>query len=259
MKKTKFAFSLVGIVVAMLTGCSQVDSDQVGFKTRFGRPDDSVLGPGLYGINPIGGEMVKYSIRDMRLDLKTQSYTKDMQEAMFVVSVIYAPERARIIELHTKYGRSYAEVILEPAIADTLKNIVGNWEAEQLVNNRTKVVSAIGEGLQNELKGLPLQLKSLKVLNIDFSDAFEKSIEEKVVQQQAALKAKNKTAQVKEEAEQKIIQAKAEAEAISIRARALNENKDIVFLNLIEKWDGKAPSTISLGAGTGCGLFVPAK
>ena len=258
MKKTKFAFALVALAVAMLTGCSQVDSDQAGFKTQFGRPDDAVLGPGLYGINPIGGEMVKYSVRDMRFDLQTQSFTKDMQEATFVVSVIYAPERSRLIELHTKYGREYARVLLEPALADTLKNIVGNWEAEQLVNNRTKVVSSIGEGLQNELKGLPIQMKSLKVLNIDFSDAFEKSIEEKVVQQQAALKAKNKTAQVKEEAEQKIIQAKAEAEAISIRAKALNENKDIVFLNLIEKWDGKAPNTISLG-GSGGGLFVPAK
>lgn len=258
MKKTKFAFALVALAVAMLTGCSQVDSDQAGFKTQFGRPDDAVLGPGLYGINPIGGEMVKYSVRDMRFDLQTQSFTKDMQEATFVVSVIYAPERSRLIELHTKYGREYARVLLEPALADTLKNIVGNWEAEQLVNNRPKVVSAIGEGLQNELKGLPIQLKSLKVLNIDFSDAFEKSIEEKVVQQQAALKAKNKTAQVKEEAEQKIIQAKAEAEAISIRAKALNENKDIVFLNLIEKWDGKAPNTISIG-GSGGGLFVPAK
>ena len=258
MKKTKFSFALVALAVAMLTGCSQVDSDQAGFKTQFGRPDDAVLGPGLYGINPIGGEMVKYSVRDMRFDLQTQSFTKDMQEATFVVSVIYAPERSRLIELHTKYGREYARVLLEPALADTLKNIVGNWEAEQLVNNRTKVVSSIGEGLQNELKGLPIQMKSLKVLNIDFSDAFEKSIEEKVVQQQAALKAKNKTAQVKEEAEQKIIQAKAEAEAISIRAKALNENKDIVFLNLIEKWDGKAPNTISLG-GSGGGLFVPAK
>ena len=40
--------------------------------------------------------------------------------------------------------------------------------------------------------------------------------------------------------------------------KALNENKDIVFLNLIEKWDGKAPNTISIG-GSGGGLFVPAK
>lgn len=38
MKKTKFAFSLVCIVVAMLTGCSQVDSDRVVFKTKIGRP-----------------------------------------------------------------------------------------------------------------------------------------------------------------------------------------------------------------------------
>ena len=258
MKKTKFAFALVALAVAMLTGCSQVDSDQAGFKTQFGRPDDAVLGPGLYGINPIGGKMIKYSIRDMRFDLQSQSFTKDMQEATFVVSVIYAPERSRLIELHTKYGRDYAKVLLEPPLCTALKDVVGSWEAEQLVNSRDKVAIAINERLMTSLKGSPVLVKSFNILNIDFSDVFEKSIEDKVVQQQEALKAKNKTAQVKEEAEQKIIQAKAEAEAISIRAKALNENKDVVLLNLIEKWDGTAPSTISLG-GNGFGLFVPAK
>ena len=257
MKTAKLATAIMLTTVSFLVGCSQIDSDQAGFKTQFGKPDETVLGPGLYGINPIGGSMVKYSIRDTRFDLTTQAFTKDMQEATFNVSVIIAPDRSRLVEIHTKYGTEYAKVLLEPALEDTLKNIVGNWEAEQLVNNRTKVVSAIGEGLQNELKGLPIQFKNFKVLNIDFSDAFEKSIEEKVVQQQAALKAKNKTLQVKEEAEQKLIQAKAEAEAITIRAKALNENKDIVFLNLIEKWDGKAPSTISFGGSSG--LFLPAK
>ena len=245
------------LFLGCLLGCSQIDSDQAGFKTQFGKPQDEILGPGLYGINPIGGSMVKYSIRDTRLDVTTQAFTKDMQEATFAVSVIYAPERSKVIEIHTKYGVEYAKVILEPILNSALKDVVGNWEAEQLVNCRDKVAKAIGDSLSKSLEGKPVLVKSFNILNIDFSDAFEKSIEEKVVQQQEALKAKNKTAQVKEEAEQKLIQAKAEAEAISIRAKALNENKDIVFLNLIEKWDGKAPTTISFGGGSG--LFVPAK
>ena len=77
-----------------------------------------------------------------------------------------------------------------------------------------------------------------------------------LLQQQAALKARNKTVQVEEEAKQKLVTAKAEAEAISIRAKALAENKDVVILNAIEKWDGKAPQTLSIGAGN---MFLPAK
>lgn len=248
---------LAPIAALLAAGCSQIDSDQAGFKTSFGKPGDAVLGPGLYGLNPFGGSMVKYAVRDMRFDLETQSFTKDMQEATFKVSVIYAPDRARLIELHTKYGREYASVILEPSVSSALKDVVGSWEAEQLVNSRDRVAAAISAKLNETVKGSPMLVKQFSILNIDFSDAFEKSIEEKVVQQQEALKAKNKTVQVEEEAKQKLITAKAEAEAISIRAKALSENKDIVWLNAIEKWDGKAPQTLSVGSGGN--LFLPAK
>lgn len=254
MKKLIIAAALAPLLFA---GCSQIDSDQAGFKTQFGRPDESVLGPGLYGINPIGGSMIKYPVRDMRYDIQTQAFTKDMQEATFAVSVVYAPDRARLIELHTKYGRGYASVLLEPPLASALKDVVGCWEAEQLVNSRDKVASAIAAKLKGLLEGKPVLVKQFNILNIDFSDAFEKSIEEKVVQQQQALKARNKTVQVEEEAKQRLISAKSDAEAISIRAKALSENKDIVWLNAIEKWDGKAPQTLSIGHGGN--LFLPAK
>jgi len=253
----KIVIPLMLIAAFLITGCSQIDSDQAGFKTSFGKPADSVLGPGLYGLNPIGGNMIKYPIRDMRADVKLPAYTKDMQQADFQVAVIYAPDRAKLIELHTKYGRDYAMVIIEPAVAAAVKDVVGQWEADQLVNGRDKATAAIREKVEASLSGTPVLLKSLAVLNIDYSDVFEKAIEEKVVQQQAAIKAKNKTAQVEEEAKQKLITAKAEAEAISIRAKALAENKDVVILNAIEKWDGKAPQTLSIG--NGGNLFVPTK
>lgn len=96
-----------------------------------------------------------------------------------------------------------------------------------------------------------------EILNIDYSDVFEKAIEEKVVAAQDAIKAKNKTVQIEEEARQTLVKAEAEAKAISIRAKALSENKDVVYLNMIEKWDGNAPQTLVIGSDGN--LFVPSK
>lgn len=260
-KKESLKMKIVNVAMAfamaiMIAGCGQIDSDQAGFKTSFGKPDYEVLGPGLYGINPIGGALVRYTIRDMRSNVKTSAYTKDMQQAEFEVAVIYAPIRSKLIELHTKYGKDYSSVILIPAVQSALKDVIGTWEADQLVNGRDKATAAIFEKVQGLTTNTPITVKSIAILNIDYSDTFERAIEEKVVAAQDAIKAKNRTLQVEEESRQTIVRAKAEAEAISIRAKALNENKDVVLLNLIEKWDGKAPNTIAIGSDSK--LMLPA-
>ena len=74
MRKTKFAFSLVCIVVAMLTGCSQVDSDRVGFKTKIGRsgrlPWHPVLGkmeiPSFPPCDPNGRCAILFAVNQPR-------------------------------------------------------------------------------------------------------------------------------------------------------------------------------------------------
>lgn len=246
MKKiVMFAAVLAALLIA---GCSQVDSDQAGFKTWFGKPDTGVLGPGLYMVSPIGGSMVKYPIRDMRQDVALKAYTKDMQQADFLVSLVFEIDRAKLVELHTKFGKFYASVIIEPAVAAAVKDVAGQWEADQLINKRVEATKEIHGRVLKAIAGKPLLVKGFEILNIDFKDAFEKAIEAKQVAAQAALEARNRTMQVEEEARQKLITAKAEAEAISIRAKALAENKDVVILNAIEKWDGHAPQTLAIGA-----------
>ena len=78
---------------------------------------------------------------------------------------------------------------------------------------------------------------------IDYSDTFERSIEEKVVAQQNAIRAQNETRRVEEEARQAVVRANAEAEAIRIRAQALKENPDVLLQDAIKRWDGKLPTT----------------
>ena len=253
MKKMIKLAAIAGLLA--VAGCGQIDADEAGFKTWFGKVDTPVLDPGLYFINPIGGSMKTYTLRDIRVNYKMQAYTKDMQQADFEVAVTYAAKRDGIIDLHVKYGERYAAVILEPIAQAAVKDVVGQWEAEQLVNNREKATSAISEKVKTLVADKPILVKQINIINIDYSDVFEKAIESKQVAQQKALEAKNKTAEIEEEAKQKLVSAKAEAEAIQIRAKALAENKDVMMLNAIEKWDGILPKTVVLD-GKQSSLFI---
>ena len=233
MKKLLFIV-LVAVFLISISGCGQVDTGDAGLKTSFGKISSSVLEPGLYWVNPIGGALHRYSLRDTRYDVNMNAYTKDMQQADFQISVIYAVNKTKVVDLHTKWGMDYARTIIEPIVQASLKDVVGQWEADKLVNGREEATKAVMDKVMLAMHETPILVKGLAILNIDYSDVFEKAIE----------------------AKQTIVKAKAEAEAIQIRAKALAENKDVIMLNLIEKWDGKAPQTLSLG-GEAATMLMP--
>ena len=247
MKMTYVRLAAFAAITLLISGCGQIDASEAGFKTWFGKVDSPVLDAGLYWISPIGGCLHTYSTRDIRSDIDMMAYTKDMQSAQFGVSVIHAIDRSRLVELHMKYGGNYVNVILAPAVSAAVKEVAGQWEAESLVNRREEATEAVYSRVVAAVKGSPLTVKSLVLYNIDFSDAFEKALEDKVIQAQEAIRMKNKTVQVGEEAKQVEIRAQAEARAMTIRGEALRANKDLVILEAIQRWDGKAPATLAVG------------
>ena len=80
--------------------------------------------------------------------------------------------------------------------------------------------------------------------NVEYTDAFERAIEAKVVATQKAEEARNRTAEVQEEAKQKVLAAEAEAKSMAIRSEALSKNQNLVMYEAVQKWDGKLPVNI---------------
>ena len=99
---------------------------------------------------------------------------------------------------------------------------------------------------------------SFQFIDIDYSDNFEKAIEAKVIAEQKAQEAVNKTKQVEEESKQKVIAAEADAKAISIKAEALSKNKSLIEYEMAQRWDGKMPTTV-VGGNTNSLLQLPIK
>ena len=136
-----------------------------------------------------------------------------------------------------------------PYLQDAIKDVVGKWQAQDLVGNRDNARIMILELLKKKINSKYIQNITFQVTNLDYSDNFEKAIENKVIAAQKAQEAVNNTKRIEEEANQKVISAKADAEAMGIKAQALEKNQKLVDYEAVQKWDGKLP-TYMLGGNT---------
>ena len=90
MKNTLAPLVLVPVVLLALLslkGCYTVDAGVVGVKTQWGKIVGGPVDPGLTWVNPIGGDLVKYDCREQRIDLRMDTYTKDVQTSAMSVTV----------------------------------------------------------------------------------------------------------------------------------------------------------------------------
>jgi regulator of protease activity HflC (stomatin/prohibitin superfamily) len=143
--------------------------------------------------------------------------------------------------MYQEVGIDYRNKILMPVAEGVIKDVIGKWNAQDLVANREVATNDILEKLVVQVKDKYINVTGFQIININYSSVFEKAIESKVTAEQEALKAKNRTVQIEEEAKQKVIYAEAEAKSMTIRANALTKNKALVEYEAVQKWDGKMP------------------
>lgn len=240
---------VIGFVVFLAFGVlwssfKIVNTGHRGVKTRFGKVDSESLLEGLYFVNPITTNLVVMDVREVKTESKTMAYTKDVQQVDVFYALNYNPDPTKIHVILEQVGIDWANRLIPQVVLGKIKEIVGHYEAVQLVSNRQEATRAIFDRIVGELAAKNVSIRGFELTNLDFNDQFEHAVESKVVAIQQAEEAKNKTVKVREEAEQKIISAKAEAESMRIRTQALSQNKGLVDYEAVQKWDGKLPETM---------------
>jgi regulator of protease activity HflC (stomatin/prohibitin superfamily) len=153
----------------------------------------------------------------------------------------YHPVPEKVAELYKTVGEQYMQRIVDPSMQETIKAVVAQYTAEELVTKRELVRVAIGKLLTEKLDPHGIRVEAFNIVDFDFSGAFNAAIEAKVTAEQQALAAKNKLAQVEFEAQQKVAEAKGKAEAMRVESEALAKTPQILELRALEKWDGKLP------------------
>ena len=231
---------LVIAIVFIFNPIVMVGVGERGIVVTLGNPSSNVQGEGPHLIMPGIQKLVVLDVRTQKKQVGTEVYTKDIQQARIDYVLNYNLQESGVYDVYRNVGMGYEDKIIIPTVEGTIKNVIGKWNAQDLVANREVATKEIKEILQESLKSDNINVTNFQITNLNYSDVFEKAIENKVTAEQEALKAKNKTVQVEEE-EQKIIAAEAEAKSMAIRARALTQNKALVEYEAVQKWDGKLP------------------
>lgn len=246
MEKKFFGIPIVVLclLVCFLILCNpfvMVGPGERGIKIKLGQVQPECYGEGLHLIFPFIQKFRTMDVKTQKNTLTTSVYTKDIQQARITYVINYNVQPDKVNKLFQEVGLDYGNKILTPVVEGTIKDIIGKWNAQDLIANREKATGDILFKLQSQLSDNYINVTDFQMIDVNYSSVFEKAIENKVTAEQEALRAKNKTVQVQEEAKQKVIAAEAEARSMSIRAQALSQNKSLVQYEAVQKWDGKMP------------------
>lgn len=229
-------FSLVGLFVLVTVFCSfqTIKSGEVGLRVRFGKIIDSNLKEGFNFKIPYVERIVKVNIKVQKVELSTMAASKDLQDIATVIAVNYRVEGDSASSLYRTVGNSYEQVILQPAIQESVKSVISKYTAEEVVTSRTEVSSNSLKELQGKVSKYGIVIDSFNIINLTFSEEYSNAIEEKQVAEQ-------KLATAKLEAEAKIVEAEATKKANDLMKQSLTD--ELIAKQFIEKWDGKLPET----------------
>lgn len=239
----KYVAGIVAVIIVLgvLLSVGTVGAGERGVKTRFSNVVGEVQ-PGLYFKVPFIESVHKTDIQTQKVQQDTTAASSDLQDVKATIAVNFNVDPTKVTSIYQNIGYDYQDVIIDPAIQETVKAVTAKYTAEQLVTSREAVRQGIVDALSAKLSTAGFQVTQVAIVNFAFSEDFNKAIEAKVTAEQNALAAKNKLDQVQFEAQQTVATAKAQAEAIEIQAQAINSQggADYVALQKVQKWNGQS-------------------
>lgn len=217
----------------------------------------------------VTNKYVKYDTKVQNLEINTTSYSLDAQMMTTEMTIQYQILSDKVVDIATQYGKlDILENRIESIAIEKAKSVLSSHKAMNIIANRASispsVEAAIKEAVGDEYY---VNIVAVVITNIDFSDAFELAVEEKMIAEQTKLKAdyenetkvakaeadaqaKLKAAQAeiaikKAEAEALIVYAEAEAEANKIISESITDK--IIQKAIVDSWDGKMPAVVGSG------------
>jgi regulator of protease activity HflC (stomatin/prohibitin superfamily) len=228
--------------------------------------------PGLSFKLPFIDRVVKISVQSRaQIYQHVSTYSRDQQPADVTMSVNYRLPPDQVAKIYAEYGNEQGIVdrLIDRRVYEQMKNVFGQFNAVTAIQDRARLNAETQDAVQKAVQG-PVIIESVQIENIDFSQAYEQSIENRMLAEVEVQKLRQNAEREKVQAEITITQANAkasavraeaqadaaatrlagEAEADAIRAKgaALRDNPSLISLTAAERWNGQLPTTMVPGS-----------
>jgi len=219
MNPKQFAWApllLVALICVVIFGCIYtVDEGERAVVLRNGRLVE-VAEPGLGFKWPLIESAKTISIRNHAIKFGgVDAYTHDQQPAKLVVSATYHVPATGVRSLYSLYGslENMEDRLISRQLPTQVENVFGQYTAISVVKDRALFVKDLNDAVRAAIKDSPVIIDSVQVENIDFSAAYEKSIEDRMDAEVKIATRRQNLETEKVNAEITVTKAKAEADS----------------------------------------------
>lgn len=271
--KNKKRLIIAGIIVVLaiivVSTCStQIPTGYTAIVTTFGRVEDVTLEAGFHFKLPFQS-IILMDNREQKTSFATQAFSSDIQQVDINGSINYAINKTTAMTLFKDVGIDYFTKLINPRMMENTKAVFSKYTAENLVAAREQLSTMIRDSMSDEMSRYGINIISVSIENIDFTNSFTDAVESKQVAAQKRLQAEieqqQKTMETQQQAERQEIEAEAAAAVVKIQADAdaystkikaeaeAEANKKIaesltdplINFTQINRWDGKLPTFVA--------------
>ena len=266
--------ALISLFVLIIVPGSihQVNAGEVAVVKIWGDARE-VRSAGIYFDGWLSHKYEIYDCKVQQIPISTSAYSSDSQPMDIELYVQYQIQQENAMKIATNYGGlDMLEGRIQTVSIERMKAVLSKYKAEELIKARNTISPEVEQSVKDAITtDYFVNITTVVLTNIDFSDAFEKSVEDKMIAEQEKLKAKYENEKAEEKAKTDLEIAKKEAEAIEAKAAkqadaqklladaeayALNklnetwsslndkQKEAILKKQFIEQWDGKLPDTM---------------
>ncbi len=225
-----------------------VDTGEVAVVKYLGKVKD-VREAGTYFDFWMTNNVTTYDAKVQNVPITTAAYSSDAQTMTIEMNLQYQIYSDKVMEITKQYGSLEALQTRVASVAtERIKSVMSSYKAMDIIAKRAEMPALAAEAITNAVnEDFHVRITTVAITNIDFSDAFEKAVEDKMIAEQAKLKAEyeneRKIAKAEADAKAKILAAEAESKANELLQRTLTDK--ILEEMFIDKWDGKLPEVMS--------------
>lgn len=219
-------------IILFLCSFKTIKSGEIGLKTRFGKITETSLKEGINFKIPFVEKIIKVNIKVQKSEMNIEASTKDLQIVNTTVAVNYRINADKAPSLYKQVGNGYEETILSPAIKESIKSAIAQYNAEEITVNRKIVSQSCLKAIQDKVEKYGIIIEDFNLTDFSFSEEYTKAIEDKQVAEQNLEKSKL-------EADKKIVEAEATKKANELLQESLTY--ELIMKQFIEKWNGELP------------------
>mmetsp|Transcript_34429 Transcript_34429/g.71028 ORF Transcript_34429/g.71028 Transcript_34429/m.71028 type:complete len:301 (-) Transcript_34429:86-988(-) len=202
--------------------------------SRLSGISSSVRGEGTHFKLPWLQRPYIYNIRSTPRNIKSLTGSRDLQMVDINLRVIYRPMQEKLPQMYVTLGLDYDERVLPSIANETLKSVIAQYNAIELITKREQVSAQVRNRLQERAKDFFITLDDVSITHLAFSPQFTAAVESKQVAQQDAERSKWVVEKALEEKKSIVIQAQGEAEAARMIAGAIAQNPGFIELREIQ-------------------------